>query len=990
MTTSFWPNHIMTGCAEPQKLSGKIPLLLNNPAIVWVILEGRVEVYSVRILHGKPVGARRHHFTAYAGDVLPGMGENASGLALQMVGMPGTLVASMGVDKLFAGPEGFDSPAETAEAAQLIDRFLLGVCAGLTRDIVPKPSIRRELESGRIITFSESTLVRPRQGVWWLRPVSAQDANQHSPTGSMLYLGLEDIRVSGATPIGVLTSETWLEIDRGGRIDAAEVLDTEAMIFQHWLKEAFDQFAGLFFRCLDTELRLADVEIYDAMYTKNQAASRVRALGLQRLKEVLGEEQETSAGEYTNPLATACAMVVRATGVDIPEASFPGDERIEDIADFWGVKHRPVTLRDNWWRRDGGPLLGFQVDPATGDAMRMNRPVALLQPKPGCYVAHDPATATSFRLSSETAKKILPKAVSFYRPFPEKPIGIMELIRYTTFGSRHDFLYILFCGLALAFLAVIPPVVIKLIFSDAIPSADRSLLVQVVVMFAVVSLSVFAINLARLAALQRMAGKMDFHLEPAMWERLISLPAAYHRREGPGELADRIEGLNVVRTRLCDTFLTTMLTGIFASFNVIMLFVFGPKLALPALGMLLLGALAGAVFNLRQITSWQDYYALQGRITSMLVQFFSGIAKIRMSGSENQIFGLWAASFAAQQKKMMRTGQEQNILLIFNLVFPVAAMMVLFFFAAGLSGPMMETGSFLAFMAAYISLQNSLLAVTTSAVQLSAILPLYQRMKPIMETLPESRGLKSDPGRLQGRIELTQVHFRYNPEGPAILDGVNLEINPGEFVAVVGPSGSGKSTILRLLLGFETPISGSVRYDGKDLADLNMQKLRRQNLGVVMQESGLLPGDILYNITGMRNISLEDAWEAARMAGVDDDIRRMPLGMHTPIGEGGTTFSTGQKQRLSIARALAGKPRILLLDEATSALDNRTQEIVSTALDRLRVTRVVVAHRLSTVRNADKIVVLDKGHIVESGTYSDLMDRGGRFHDLVMRQVLPG
>lgn len=986
MSTSFWQNNIIIGCAEPQRLSGKTPLLLDDPSIVRVILEGEVEVYSVRISDGKPIGARRHHFTGYAGDVLPGLGRDDSGLTLQMMGMLGTVVASISADRLFAWPEG-GGFVETTAVAELIDRFLMGVCRGLTRDIVPKPSIRRDLESGQTITFTEPTLVRPRQGVWWLRPIFASDTTLHPPAGSMRYLGLEDIILSGAAPIGVLTSETWLETDTAGGIDGVEILDTEAMILNRSLRDAFDQFTPLFFRCLDTEMRLTDVDIYGAMLTRNRAADHVRAVGLQRLKDALAEEQTAHAVEYANPLLATSAMVLRAAGINIPEAVFHGEERVEDIADFWGVKHRPVTLRENWWRQDGGALLGFMGDPATGDAMRMNRPVALLQPKPGCYVAHDPTVGTSFRLNSESCKKILPGAVSFYRPFPEKPIGIIELFRYAAFGSRHDFLYILLCGVALAFLAIIPPVVIKTIFSDAIPTADRSLLLQVVVMFAVVSISVFAINLARLSALQRMAGKMDFHLEPAIWERLITLPANYHRREGPGELADRIDGLNTIRIRLCDTFLTTMLTGIFASCNIVMLFVFGPRLAIPAIGMLLAGALAGAVFNLRQVRSWHVYFALQGRITSMLVQFFSGIAKIRMSGSENHIFGLWATSFAKQQKKMMRTGQEQNSLLIFNLLFPVASMMMLFFFAAGISGPMMETGSFMAFLSAYIALQSSLLAVTTSAVQLSSVLPLYQRLKPIMETLPENCGVKTDPGSLLGRIELAQVHFRYDPEGPEILDGITLEIKPGEFVALVGPSGSGKSTILRLLLGFETPLSGSVRYDDKDLADLDLLKLRRQNLGVVMQESGLLPGDILYNIRGMRNITLEDAWEAAKLAGVDDDIRRMPLGMHTPIGEGGATFSTGQKQRFSIARALAGKPSILLFDEATSALDNRTQEIVSKTLDRLRITRVVVAHRLSTVQNADKIVVLDKGRIVESGTYRDLMESRGRFYDLVARQI---
>ncbi len=976
--TSFWQDRIAGSGAVPRRLSGKTPLLLDDPGLVWAVLEGRVEVYSVRIRDGVPAGARRHHFTAFAGDLLPGLGTGDAGLVLLAAGLPGTRVAALPA-RLLLEPRG-DS-AEVTEVSRLVDQFLSALCCGLTRDVAPKPSIRQEFTCGQEIVIEGTTTVRPARGIWWLRPVSPARA-----APSMRFLGLEDVVLSGSEPVGPLTPETWIETWGSAGTGAIQAVDTASVLARGELPGAFDRFAELYFRCLAMELRLADVDVYGAMYTKDRAAGLARAAGIARLDTVLRVDRRVVGPEDPGPLALACVVVARATGIRIPDVPLTLQERAVDIADAWGVKQRPVTLRDDWWKRDGGPLLGFlRRDSGAGEH---SCPVALLQPRPGRYVAFDPSTGKKTPIDRQNSGSVLPSAVSFYRPLPVTPLGFMDLVRYTAFGAGRDFSRIVVCGLALAFLAVIPPVAVKAIFSDAIPTADRSLVAQVVTILAVVALSVFSIGLTRVAAMQRMVGRMDFHLEPALWERLIRLPAGFHRKKGPGELADRIDGIGAVRIRLGDAFLTAFLSAIFGSVNVVLLFVYGGRLAFPALGVLLLGALAGAVINIRQGESWRQYHELHGRVTNLVVQFFSGISKIRMSGSEDQIFGLWARLFARMERLDYRAGGEQIRLLVFNQAFPIAAMIVLFAFAAGPPGPMMNTGSFLAFLAAYTALQTALLAVTTAAVKLAAILPAYRRLTPILEAVPEVNNSKVDPGRLQGRIELAQVQFRYDPDGPVILDGIDLSIAPGEFVALVGPSGSGKSTLLRLLLGFETPGAGTIRYDNRNLADLNLEKLRRNSLGVVLQDSGLLPGTVLSNIIGTRELTEADAWAAARDAGLEEDIRRLPAGMQTPVGAGNSIFSAGQRQRLAIARALAGRPSVLLLDEATSALDNRTQEIVTRALDELRVTRVVVAHRLSTVRNADRIVVLEGGRIVESGSYPDLMRRKGRFHGLVSRQLL--
>jgi len=968
-------------------LSGKTPHLLDDPTLVWSILEGRAEVYAVRVRDGRPQGARRHLCTLLAGDLAISPGLSDTGLALQVVGMPGTRAARIDRERLLVWSEDQANAQVREPFAMVIDRYLCGLCTGLTRDITPKPNLRQELVSGQFLELGETRVLRPAQGVWWLRPVTTRISQEEGSAQAPLYLGIQEVVVPAFGPMCVLTAQTWILNPEAGAKGRVEVLDTLAQLaIPGWIT-AFDHFATLFFQCLDLELRLADVDSLNTISNKVRAAGRSRVKGLAQLADVLNAELHGGGSPYEYPLASACARVALAAAIELPAMIFRGDERVEDIASAWGIQQRQVTLRGQWWRRDGGPLLGFWQESEDRGGSHARRPVALLQPKPGCYRTHDPVTGQSDLVTATLAKALSPRAYSFYRPFPAKPLAFLDLFRYAALGSRRDFLMFLYSGMAIAVLAVLPPVVVKVIFSDAIPTANRALLGEVVTILAMVAIAVFTIGLARLAAVHRLNGRMDFQLEPALWERMISLPVSFHRGQGPGELADKAEGLNVIRQQLSGSLLNAVLSGIFASSNIFMLFVFSPQLAMPTLGMLLLGALVGTAINLRQLKSWRTYYELQGRISAMLVQFFSGIAKIRMSGSEDHIFGLWAAKFASQQHQMLSAGREQNLLLVFNMVFPLVTMMVLFHFAATPSGQMVKTGAFLAFLTAYLSLETALLSITSSAVAFSSVFPVYQRLKPILDTLPEQSGGKADPGPLMGKIELAQVHFRYEPEGPDILNGVDLEIKPGEFVALVGPSGSGKSTILRLLLGFENPTSGSVRYDDRDLKDLDILKLRQHRLGVVLQDAALIAGTIRSNILGLKNLSLEDAWEAARRAGLEDDIKSMPLGMNTPIGEGGTTLSGGQKQRLAIARALAGDPAILLLDEATSALDNQTQAVVSAALDRLRATRVIVAHRLSTVRNADRIVVLDAGRIIESGSYRELMASQGRFYTLVKRQV---
>jgi NHLM bacteriocin system ABC transporter ATP-binding protein len=473
-----------------------------------------------------------------------------------------------------------------------------------------------------------------------------------------------------------------------------------------------------------------------------------------------------------------------------------------------------------------------------------------------------------------------------------------------------------------------------------------------------------------------------------MVDRLLALPVPFFRDYTVGDLASRARAVNMVRDLLGGVAATSIVNGAFATVYLGLLFWYSWKLALVAIGLVLLALTFTILFAMRAVRFQRQQQAVAGKISGLVFQLINGVGKLRVSGSEGRAFAVWCGRFREQKDLAYRAGVAQNVVMVFNSVLPLLAVGVLFGVAGWLStsGESMSTGQFVAFNSAFGTFFASAVALSGTLVSVLVAIPILERAEPILRTLPETSANQPDAGELTGRIEGTHLTFRYREDGPVILRDVSFQARPGEFIAFVGPSGSGKSTTLRMLLGFEKPETGAVYYDGQDLATVDISGVRAQ-IGVVLQSSRLTSGDVFQNIIGSAPLSLDDAWEAAEMAGLAEDIRAMPMQMHTVISEGGSTLSGGQRQRLLIARALARKPRIIFFDEATSALDNRTQEQVSLSLERTNATRIVIAHRLSTIRNADRIYVMDQGEVVQEGSFEELVQRPGMFAQLVRRQM---
>jgi ATP-binding cassette subfamily C protein len=445
-------------------------------------------------------------------------------------------------------------------------------------------------------------------------------------------------------------------------------------------------------------------------------------------------------------------------------------------------------------------------------------------------------------------------------------------------------------------------------------------------------------------------------------------------------------GIDTIREVMMGNVTTSLLTAVFSVFSFALLFYYSRPLALVATGLVVLLILVTATLSYFQLRHQRVLLALQGKLESLLFGLISGISKLRVAGAEARAYALWAERFAEQRGRSVAAQRVANVQMVVNSVYMVLTSMALFAMVALSIREELAVSEFLAFNAAFGQFLGAALSIVNIFSSILILIPIYERLAPILEEPPEVDLGKAEVGELRGDIELSHVSFRYQKDGPLILDDVSIRARPGEFIALVGPSGSGKSTTLRLILGFEQPEAGSLYFDGQDLPSLDIASVRRQ-IGVVLQNGRPMVGDIFSNIVGSTNLGIDAAWEAARMAGLEEDIQAMPMGMHTIISEGATTFSGGQQQRLLIARAVVAKPRILLFDEATSALDNRTQEIVSRSLESLKATRIVVAHRLSTIRNADRIYVIEAGRVVEEGTFDQLAQADGTFARLVERQM---
>jgi ATP-binding cassette subfamily C protein len=959
-----------TGPAE-----GSHRILLNGSEACWRIEDGGVDVFAVRLVDGVPAGAYHPLCRLGAGQSVLGLGRATAQAPI------GLLAVCLPQTRLAVVPEPWSLQASAVDG---LDGWLLAV----THNMPPfPPRAYRDGQPGTGVSLAAGESLYSAHGVLWIDAAQAPGATEVSAsakgeTASTLSW-MPANQAMPAPALFPLTPTTWATAPSPCELtplSSAEVLRSGRFA------ASLAAFHGALLKHLAQRLQQAEDSTRHRLSLKQRLDEQMFGQALAGLGQVLATTEEeglsAAASASHDALTQACALVMKASGITAelkPNAqSAQGDSAIENLAQQARAAHRAVTLSgDRWWQEDNGPLLAFRA--ADG------APLALLPAGGQGYWMVNPAEGTRQRLNGPAAAGLSPTAFMFQRTFPAQALGMPQLLRFGLAGTGRDALRVVMVGALGGLLGLTAPLATGLLVNTVIPNAEDDELLQLVLLLLTAAVGVSAFELTRAIAMMRIDARVGNATQAAIMHRLLHLPARFFRDHSAADLAQRAAGIAGILHLLTNTLQSALLAWVFGLFSFVYLFLVNVPLALLATAVVAVALAVTVGINGWRLALERQMFQVQGENANRVFQLLNGIAKIRASGAEKRAFAKWTTGFSRQKALDYKVRRLSNALSVFNAGYVVLTSMLLFA-AVAFFMPGLDTGHFLSFSAAFSQFFAATLGMTSALTASLNAIPLYERAKPILQALPEVHPAMAPPGELSGAIEINQVIFRYAPDGPLVLDDVSVRIRPGEFVAFVGPSGSGKSTLFRMLLGFEKPQSGAIYYDQKDLAGLDVGAVRRQ-LGVVLQNGQLMPGDLFTNIVGAAPLTLDDAWDAARMAGLDADIQAMPMGMHTFIGEGASTLSGGQKQRLMIARALAKKPRVLLFDEATSALDNRTQAIVAQSMQRLNATRIVIAHRLSTVVHADRIFVIHAGKVVEQGRYAELMALDGHFAALAKRQI---
>ena len=661
--------------------------------------------------------------------------------------------------------------------------------------------------------------------------------------------------------------------------------------------------------------------------------------------------------------------------VTVPSKIKDPGERLEYALRPHGMMYRNVTLSGSWYQEAYGPMMVRRLED--------DLPVVLF-PRPfrGYYWTDD--NGHRHIVSRETMAQFDTEALCFYKPLPQRKIGIPDLLGYIReCMGVGDCVVLVALTLLVTLTGMMIPRMIRVLTGFVINSGRMPFLWGTAVFMLCVLIASQLFSVSRSLAMYRIQIKTALSVEAAMMMRLMSLPASFFKQYSSGELASRSGAINALCNILLGSVFSLGVSAVVSLLYIYQIFIYTPVLGLPSILIVLITMGVSCVTAVWQSKVTRKLMERSAGESGMSYALISSVQKIRLSGAEKRAFARWAQMYAKSAEMEYNPPLFLKMNQAITIAISLAGTVVLYYLAAVSD---VSPSEFLAFSAAYGAMTGAFTAFSDQALSVAQIRPILEMAEPILKAEPEIAEDKEIVTQVSGNIELSGVYFRYHEQMPYVIRNMNLRIRAGEYLAIVGTTGCGKSTLMRLLLGFETPEKGAIYYDNRDLRTMDLRSLRRR-MGVVTQDGSLFQGDIFSNITvSAPQLTLDEAWEAAEMAGIADDIRAMPMGMHTVISEGQGGVSGGQKQRILIARAIAPKPKILLFDEATSALDNRTQKMVSDSLDALKCTRIVIAHRLSTIKHCDRILVMDQGQIVEQGNYEQLLAADGLFTKLVERQ----
>ena len=685
-------------------------------------------------------------------------------------------------------------------------------------------------------------------------------------------------------------------------------------------------------------------------------------------------------GDDSAVLRNALKGVARCLNIKMPDMDIQTEDITELLENYFrpqGIMWREVTLTDDWYENATGVMLGTTVN---------GENTALIPGRLSGYTYTNPKDGKRKKITRAEAGQFEPTALLFYKSLPQRELKVSDIIRFMlSFVSMNEVLVFIAATFIVILMGMVTPAMTRFLMSDVINSSDVSVLITVTLMLLLATAAVFVFTVIKQGISILLSTKITIPLQAAFMMRTLNAPVDELKNFAAGDLGQRIGSMYNIVKNILDMSLSTILTSLCSFVCIIQMYIFSPKLA--AVASLIIAVIV--YFNYEAVkilyhtkTDMMAGKAMESGITYSLID---GINKITITGASKRAFSKWASVY---KNAVEKTYNPPLLAKIYKILTPVilltgTALIYLVAFMTDIKMP-----EYYSFIASFSIVTASLQTLSGTVDTLAGTISLFNVLEPVMKFIPETEGDKEIVHSLKGDIQIQNLYFKYDDELPPVLDDLTLNIRRGEYVAIVGTTGCGKTTLMKLLLGFEKPKRGEIFYDGKPLSSLDKSSLRK-HIGTVLQNGELMQGSIHANITLAGNgITSEEAWEAAEIAGVADDIRKMPLEMNTVVLPGGKGFSGGQKQRILIARAIATKPAVIFFDEATSALDNITQKAVSDAIGKMKCTRIIIAHRLSTIIDCDRIIYLDKGHVVEEGTYDELIAKNGAFAELVRRQQL--
>ena len=956
--------------------AGNLPVSLDDPDSVWFIDRGTVNLFLVEFKGGVEQAAPQHLLRRESGWLLPGVAsdkrdkDQGTTLGLIVKGLPGTVLKRL--------PKTCLSEVHPTELAEQFDSWLTGFTDTLSRFATPLPRPTALAEPGLTQTHPPCTL-SVRHGVAWVTAPSS---------GAILYMGLVDhAELSEASAsresLLPLTRTSWLTLMDGATLSGES---TAALARRGMLLTALASFHAVAFALERLNRRLAVVD--DANLERARTISRRTAerAARQRLFNIYDLPIDRDASVEDTALADALQVIGRHEGIafKIPVRSGPSDSPLglADVLDASGVRARRVRFKaeGKWWRGDSNAMLAFRAEDG--------QPVALVPGMFGSYREIDPVSKRSVRVTADRAAELGEDAWMFYRPLPAEGVKPADLLGMALQGSAADLARLVIAGLPGGLIKLVPALALGFVANQLTAGASAGVIYAAAVTVAGFGLLGALLHLLQNTAMMRLEGRSSSRVEAAFWDRLMRLPARILHRHPVGDLAMSGMTFQSIRDGLQGLVADSLLSIIFLLPVFAVIFFYDATLGGVALAFSLVSLLITVVLGLRQISPYGRMIRAVRRVAGGLFQIVRGIAKLRVENAEGSAFAIWARDYREQKRAELDLGAQEAHLRAFGAALPFIAGGVLLFATVAGGSRNLPVGDFLVVYVLFITYQSAIARLGESFGAVAGMLPAFEQMRPLLAAVPETEVEGQPVEYLGGELLFDRISFKYDPDGPVILDDVTIRARPGEFIAIAGESGAGKSTLFRLALGIDRPTAGAVYFDGRDLRHLNLKQVRRR-IGAVPQSVGLHPQDIWDNMVGHNDeVTTEEVWKAARVAEVEAQIKAMPMGLLTTVGGSGAVLSGGESQRVTIARSVIGNPRIMLFDEATNWLDNESQAKVMRNIAALTSTRIVIAHRLSTLEQADRIYVLQAGKVVQSGSFSELMEVGGVFKDLVKRQIV--